>query len=58
MDLINLFCEGLEHWCCVRHLYNNFTLLHKGLILKALFLATNRAKTASKWKNAINENDE
>lgn len=37
VESMNTACEGAEHECCVRHLYSNFTLNHKGFTLKAIF---------------------
>ncbi|VVA40932.1 PREDICTED: transposon, partial [Prunus dulcis] len=36
---------GAKHRHCVRHLYNNFKLLHKGLELKQRLWAAARAST-------------
>ncbi|XP_022857355.1 uncharacterized protein LOC111378394 [Olea europaea var. sylvestris] len=55
MDSISQYCEGAEHRCCARHLYSNFTLAHKGLVLKNLFWTAARATTVPEWKSAMNE---
>ncbi|XP_022873323.1 uncharacterized protein LOC111392259 [Olea europaea var. sylvestris] len=41
--------ENLEHRTCVRHLYNNFSLSHKGLALKNCLWDATRATTVSHW---------
>ncbi|XP_022892032.1 uncharacterized protein LOC111406902 [Olea europaea var. sylvestris] len=55
VDSISQYCEGAEHRCCARHLYNNFTLVHKGLTLKNLFWTATRATTVPEWRSAMNE---
>lgn len=52
---IDLFSEGVEHRYCARHLYSNFTLVHKSLTLKSLFWYIARAKTMSEQKSAMNK---
>ncbi|XP_022845262.1 uncharacterized protein LOC111368254 [Olea europaea var. sylvestris] len=55
VDSISQYCEGVEHRCCARDLYSNFTLAHKGLALKNLFWTAARATIVPEWKSAMNE---
>ncbi|KAL2455280.1 MuDR family transposase [Abeliophyllum distichum] len=49
VNAIGSLFEHAEHRTCVRHLYNNFSSLHKGLALKNLLWATARATTIPQW---------
>lgn len=55
INSINLFCEEFEHRFHIRHLYSNFTLLHKDLNLKSLFQVAVRAIIVLEYRSAVNE---
>ncbi|XP_022873194.1 uncharacterized protein LOC111392160 [Olea europaea var. sylvestris] len=48
-NAIESLFENSEYRTCVRHLYNNFRLSHKGLALKNCLWDAARATTVSQW---------
>ena len=50
---LETLCPNSEIRFCVRHLYNNFKLEHKGLTLKEMFYACAKATTVSGFEDEM-----
>ncbi|XP_022850584.1 uncharacterized protein LOC111372463 [Olea europaea var. sylvestris] len=52
---IGTLFENSKHRTCVRHLYNNFSVCHKGLALKNCLWDAARATTISQWRQHMQQ---
>lgn len=55
MPALDELCPNLEHRCCVRHLYNNFKLKHKGLELKEKMYECARETIVAEFEEQMKE---
>ncbi|XP_022858231.1 uncharacterized protein LOC111379130 [Olea europaea var. sylvestris] len=54
-NAIGTLFENSQHRTCVRHLYNNFSVCHKGLALKNYLWDVARATTISQWRQHMQQ---